>query len=173
MFWHSRAAMDKKVETRNSKLAVETRISKFEVRPSREAEFRFSIFDFPGRVWAWIISLATAVTLIAGPATAYAQGCAMCYTTAAAAKAAAIQALRSGILILLIPPVLISIGIFALAMSRQNKFNDDEPLGADDRPGHARVDWASPAARRVAGPFLSEQEYADKRAAPPRVDWLK
>lgn len=38
---------------------------------------------------------------------AVAQGCASCYTTAAAGGSQTIHALRTGILILLIPPVLI------------------------------------------------------------------
>ena len=52
----------------------------------------------------------------------------MCYTAAAAAKAATIKALRSGILILLIPPALILIAIFVVAYRRRNTFN--EPVEA-------------------------------------------
>jgi hypothetical protein len=74
----------------------------------------------------WIGRVAGAVSFFASTGIAFAQGCAMCYTTAAAAKQAAIQALRSGILILLIPPVLITMGIFALALHRQDQFIDDD-----------------------------------------------
>ncbi len=62
--------------------------------------------------------------LFAASRLAYAQGCAMCYTTAAAAKAAAIRALKSGILILLIPPLLMFIAIFVFAYRRRNSFSD-------------------------------------------------
>ena len=41
------------------------------------------------------------------PLTAVAQGCASCYTTTAAGGAQTVHALRSGILLLLIPPVAI------------------------------------------------------------------
>ncbi len=49
----------------------------------------------------------------------------MCYNTAAAAKASAIQALRSGILILLIPPVLIFGAVCVFAIRSRNRFNDE------------------------------------------------
>jgi hypothetical protein len=55
---------------------------------------------------------------------AYAQGCAMCYTSASAAKAGAIQALRSGILILLIPSLLIFVATAVLVIRRRNQFNE-------------------------------------------------
>src|SRR5207245_3268586 len=86
--------------------------------------FTFSIFLGFG------IILAT--LLFATPA--FAQGCVMCYNTAAAAKAAAIKALRSGILILMVPPVLISAGVFALALRGRERFNDvNDGDRVDDR----------------------------------------
>lgn len=66
-------------------------------------------------------AMAMAIVFAASTA-AYAQGCAICYTSAAAAKKAAIQALRSGILILLVPSALMFIGIFALGYRRRNRF---------------------------------------------------
>jgi di/tricarboxylate transporter len=42
---------------------------------------------------------------------AAAQGCASCYTTAAAGGSRTIHALRSGILVLLVPPLLVLSGI--------------------------------------------------------------
>lgn len=45
---------------------------------------------------------------------AFAQGCATCYTTAAAGGPQTAHALRSGILVLLIPPVLMFAGIILL-----------------------------------------------------------
>jgi hypothetical protein len=48
----------------------------------------------------------------------------MCYNTAAAAKAAAIQALRSGILILLVPVALMFVGIFILAFRSKERFSE-------------------------------------------------
>jgi hypothetical protein len=43
-----------------------------------------------------------------------------------------IAALRSGILILAIPPTLICCGIAWMAYKKRNQFNDDEPKGAPE-----------------------------------------
>lgn len=60
------------------------------------------------------------------PALAFAQGCALCYTQAAGSGSRMIAALRSGILILMIPPMLISIGITWMAYKKRNQFNDPD-----------------------------------------------
>ena len=49
---------------------------------------------------------------------AFAQGCAMCYTSAAAAGAAAMRSLNIGILILLLPPLALFVGILTYAIRR-------------------------------------------------------
>jgi len=66
-----------------------------------------------------------ALAILASPAALYAQGCAMCYQSAAASGPRSIQALKSGILILIFPPVLITTAIAYLAYKRRNKFNDN------------------------------------------------
>lgn len=99
----------------------------------------------------WFFHLGAMVASWAPARSLFAQGCAMCYTTAASAKAAAIQALRSGILILLIPPVLIAGGIFAMALRSRERFSDDVSAGlspAEGDPGSAGV---SPAQDSAAG----------------------
>jgi hypothetical protein len=62
---------------------------------------------------------------LAVPALAQAQSCALCYTQAAGAGQRFIAALRSGILILMIPPMAISIGIAIMAYRKRNQFNED------------------------------------------------
>jgi hypothetical protein len=72
---------------------------------------------------------------------AFAQGCAMCYNNAAASKAAGIQALKSGTLILLIPVLLLFAGILAVAFRSRNRFNaavSPAPFGASG----TETDWA-------------------------------
>ncbi len=59
------------------------------------------------------------------PGLAFAQNCALCYTQAAAGGSRLIQALRSGILILVIPPMAISIGIAVMAYRKRNQFNEE------------------------------------------------
>jgi hypothetical protein len=52
---------------------------------------------------------------------ALAQGCAMCYQTAAASGAPGREALRHGILILLLPSVTLFLGIVGLIYRRRNQ----------------------------------------------------
>lgn len=53
---------------------------------------------------------------------AFSQSCSLCYTQAASAGEKVIQALRHGILVLLIPPILISGGITYLAYRKRKSF---------------------------------------------------
>jgi hypothetical protein len=65
-----------------------------------------------------------AAAVAASPSALYAQGCAMCYQSAAASGPRSIQALKTGILILMFPPVLITAAIVYLAYRKRNKFNE-------------------------------------------------
>jgi hypothetical protein len=76
--------------------------------------------QWPFRWTRWVVALTG---LLSSSALAYAQGCAMCYTSAAAAKAGAIQALRSGILILLLPVLVMCAGIVVVIYRSRNRFN--------------------------------------------------
>ena len=59
--------------------------------------------------------------LLWAPVPAFAQNCALCYTQAASTGARMIQALRSGILILIIPPTLGSIGMIFVIHHKRNQ----------------------------------------------------
>ncbi|HXR33768.1 MAG TPA: hypothetical protein VN830_08675 [Verrucomicrobiae bacterium] len=73
-----------------------------------------------------LVARIAALTLaVCAPGLAMAQSCALCYTQAAGSGSRMIQALRSGILILVIPPMLICIGITWMAYKKRNQFNDD------------------------------------------------
>jgi hypothetical protein len=50
----------------------------------------------------------------------------MCYQSAAASGPRAIHALNSGVLILMFPPALITLGIFYLSYKKRNTFNEAE-----------------------------------------------
>ncbi len=54
------------------------------------------------------------------PAALHGQGCALCYQSAAASGTHFIQALRSGILILILAPVVVCTGIVILAYRKRN-----------------------------------------------------
>ena len=68
---------------------------------------------------------AALLLALADPAFAYAQYCALCYTQAAGAGSRMIAALKSGILILLAPPMLICLGIAWMAYKKRNQFNEE------------------------------------------------
>jgi len=61
-------------------------------------------------------------SVVLAPSALYAQSCAMCYQNAAASGPRMIAALKSGILVLMFPPMLIFGGILGLAFSRRNSF---------------------------------------------------
>jgi hypothetical protein len=71
------------------------------------------------------IALVGLITL-AAPVPAFSQSCALCYTQAASAGARMIQALRSGILVLIIPPTLMSVGMIFIVHSKRNQFKRSE-----------------------------------------------
>lgn len=54
---------------------------------------------------------------------AEAQSCALCYTQAAGAGHRLIQGLRTGILVLIVPPMFMSVGITYLAYKKRNRTN--------------------------------------------------
>ena len=63
--------------------------------------------------------------LLLAPVPAFAQSCALCYTQAASSGARMIQALKSGILILIAPPTFMSIGLIFVCYRRRNQTRDD------------------------------------------------
>jgi len=63
-------------------------------------------------------------TVLALNVAGYAQSCALCYTQAGGAGQRFIQGLRTGILVLIVPPMFMSVGITWLAYSKRNKTND-------------------------------------------------
>ena len=63
------------------------------------------------RRWPLLVFTLLALAFVAFPLPAFSQNCALCYTQAASAGARMIQALKSGILILIIPPTLGSVGM--------------------------------------------------------------
>jgi hypothetical protein len=66
------------------------------------------------------IVLAGLILLLAATP-AFAQSCALCYTQAASSGSKMIQALRSGILILIVPPTLGSIGMIFVIHRKRNQ----------------------------------------------------
>lgn len=72
----------------------------------------------------------TTAVVLALNAACYAQSCALCYTQAAGAGHRFIQGLRTGILVLIVPPIFMSIGITVLAYRKRNRTTDAKALDA-------------------------------------------
>jgi len=70
----------------------------------------------------WMAIALAGLMLIAVSPLAYSQSCALCYTQAASSGSRMIQALRSGILVLIVPPTLMWIVIMGILYSKRNQF---------------------------------------------------
>jgi hypothetical protein len=62
---------------------------------------------------------------------AFSQSCALCYTQAAAAGSRMIAALRSGILILVVPPTLASVGMVFVVHRKRNQIRREDSSYSD------------------------------------------
>ena len=89
--------------------------------------------DMP-RLRLFIVLLG--LMLLTAPLPVFSQNCALCYTQAASAGARMIQALRSGILVLIIPPTLMTVGFGFVAYQKRNQFRDGEITEESDRNWH-------------------------------------
>ena len=74
----------------------------------------------------------TGALVFAANTACYAQSCALCYTQAAAAGHRFIQGLRTGILVLIVPPMFMSVGITVLAYKKRNRTNDRKESDKSD-----------------------------------------
>jgi len=73
------------------------------------------------------IAIALAgLAMLAAPLPAFSQSCALCYTQAASAGGRMIQALRSGILILIVPPTLMSVGMIFIVHRKRNQVRRED-----------------------------------------------
>src|SRR5712664_3586214 len=81
-----------------------------------------------------LIAIALAgLAMLAAPLPAFSQSCALCYTQAASAGGRMIQALRSGILILIVPPTLMSVGMIFIVHHKRNQVRRDDDTPDSDR----------------------------------------
>jgi hypothetical protein len=81
------------------------------------------------KLWRKIGLLGMALAgliLLLTPVPAFAQSCALCYTQAASSGTRMIQALRSGILILIVPPTLGTIGVIFVMYRKRNQVRQTE-----------------------------------------------
>jgi hypothetical protein len=99
-------------------------------------------FICDSRLLRMIAALAALLLLTTIPA--FSQGCALCYTQAASSGARMISALRIGILVLIVPPTLGSIGMLFVVHRKRNQVRRDpffdEPDSDWDQDRRA-LDW--------------------------------
>jgi hypothetical protein len=93
-----------------------------------------------------IVAIALAgLFLLFMPTPASAQSCALCYTQAASSGARMIQALKSGILILIAPPTLMSVGVIFVCYRKRNQTMKDDADESDrdwkTDPEDSDKDW--------------------------------
>jgi len=89
---------------------------------------------------AWIRTALLVTILIACAVPAFSQSCALCYTQAAGAGQRMIQALKSGILVLIFPPMGICIGLMVMSYKKRNQFG--EPSNAVRKQDqHSDLGW--------------------------------
>ena len=81
-----------------------------------------------------VLALAGTILLLA-PLPLFSQNCALCYTQAASSGARMIQALKSGILILVVPPTLMSVGLVFIVRRKNGQVRDT------DSQGESEQDW--------------------------------
>ncbi len=73
-----------------------------------------------------IAIVLVSIQILLTPVSALGQSCALCYTQAAASGSRMIQALKSGILILIAPPTLGTIGLIFVAYRKRNQVRQTE-----------------------------------------------
>jgi hypothetical protein len=71
-----------------------------------------------------VVLLGFAMLVVSRPVAA--QGCALCYTQAASSGSRMIAALKSGILILVVPPTLLSVAMIFVLYRKRNQVRADE-----------------------------------------------
>jgi len=87
------------------------------------------------KTFRMVTSALVGLVLVALTPPAFSQSCALCYTQAASSGSRMIEALRSGILVLIIPPTLMWLVIAAIMYSKRNQFKR-----ADDTAG-SNANW--------------------------------
>lgn len=76
---------------------------------------------------------AASALLLLSSVPVFSQSCALCYTQAASSGARMIEALKSGILILIVPPTLMTIGMIGILYHKRNQYKRSDSMAEWDR----------------------------------------
>ena len=88
-----------------------------------------------------VLIVVGVVVLFASSLPAMAQSCALCYTQAASAGSRMIEALKSGILVLIVPPTLMSIGMVFIMYRNRHRFRNAAISKRTDLPIATTTPW--------------------------------
>jgi hypothetical protein len=87
------------------------------------------------------VQIPAGLSALAGSSVAFAQMCPACYQNAAAQAPGMLQALKTGVLVMVFPTILMFIVIFGMAFRRRNRFNTgpDEETGFTHDPAQGEI----------------------------------
>jgi hypothetical protein len=88
------------------------------------------------KLFRWMSLVLLGLVVLLAPLPAFSQSCALCYTQAASAGARMIQALKSGILVLVLPPTFMSVGMIFIVHRKSKQVrridqNENDETGQD------------------------------------------
>ena len=83
------------------------------------------MMDIKSPIESHLMRLAAAGAVLASPTHVFAQMCPACYSNAAAQTPGLLQALKTGILVMMFPSLLMFIMIFVVVFRRRNSFNTE------------------------------------------------
>jgi hypothetical protein len=84
-----------------------------------------------------MLSVLAGLTLLLAPVSAFPQSCALCYTQAASSGSRMIQALKSGILILIAPPTIGTLGMMVVLYRKRNQVRRADSDDDSNKDPHA------------------------------------
>jgi ABC-type maltose transport system permease subunit len=109
----------------------------------------FQISSCKLQIGSWLARVAVAVVALTSSAVAFAQSCPACYANAASRTPGMLQALKTGILVMMFPSLSMFIVIFAVVYRRRESFNE----------GKAEIDL---------NPAIGANRQWTRRLPPPR-----
>lgn len=112
--------------------------------------FQISIFKSQIRtVVARVVLALAALAALLSAQGVFAQSCPACYANAAAQTPGMLQALKTGILVMMFPSLSMFIVIFAVVYRRRESFNDGGETRFDEEPGTVGAQSMATAASKV------------------------
>jgi len=83
------------------------------------------------KTFRYVALAFVALVILLAPLPMFSQSCSLCYTQAASSGTRMIQALKSGILVLIVPPTLASVGLIFVVHRKSNEVRCTEEESKD------------------------------------------